>query len=203
MNEENAKLEQIKKSTKIAGIISRVFMIMAIVGCTIALITGVIMITNPERFDKQIREEYLENDGDVSVGSGHIKLVKIDRQYVQMVKNMEMTSSVPSLQDYFDKHNSSISFNLGFYMLLIGIGCGILAAAMGIISSVFKLIMKEGNPFSDKVMKRVTISMIILSVVVALVTGLGFGVLLGFITWVVYTILDYGRTLKTLSDETL
>ena len=79
----------------------------------------------------------------------------------------------------------------------------ILTVAMFLFRSVFTIILEEGNPFSDKVIKRILISMIIISVVLIFTSGVGFGVLGGFLTWVIYTILDYGRSLKTLSDETL
>ena len=222
MNEENAKLARIQKSTKIANVISRIFMIFAIVGCTICVITGVLFLTNPDKYDKMIEKQlatkdeyiYIDEDEDedaadaveyeIQLEDNHrIKLVNVDIDDIEKLKNTEPESSVPALQHYFDEHEGSISLSLGLYILLAGAACGVLAASLGLISSVFAIILKEGNPFSDKVMKRVVIAMIILSVVIALTSGFGFAILLGFITWVIYTILDYGRTLKTLSDETL
>ena len=222
MNEENTKLARIQKSTKIANVISRIFMIFAIVGCTICVIIGVLFLTNPDKYDKMIEKElatkdeyiYIDEDEDedaanaveyeIQLEDNHrIKLVNVDIDDIEKLKNTELESSVPALQNYFDEHEGSISLSLGLYILLAGVACGVLAASLGLISSVFAIILKEGNPFSDKVMKRVVIAMIILSVVIALTSGFGFAILLGFITWVIYTILDYGRTLKTLSDETL
>lgn len=220
MNEENTKLARIQKSTKIANVISRIFMIFAIVGCTICVITGVLFLTNPDKYDKMIEEQlatkdeyiYIDEDEDAADAVEHeiqlednqrFKLVDVDIDDIEKLKNTELESSVPAVQEYFDEHEGSISLALGLYILLAGAACGVLAASLGLISSVFAIILKEGNPFSDKVMKRVVISMIIISVVIALTSGFGFAILLGFITWVIYTILDYGRTLKTLSDETL
>lgn len=220
MNEENTKLARIQKSTKIANVISRIFMIFAIVGCTICVITGVLFLTNPDKYDKMVEKQlatkdeyiYIDEDEDaadaveneIQLEDNHrFKLVSVDIDDIEKLKNTELESSVPALQNYFDEHKGSISLALGLYILLAGVACGVLAASLGLISSVFAIILKEGNPFSDKVMKRVVISMIIISVVIALTSGFGFAILLGFITWVIYTILDYGRTLKTLSDETL
>lgn len=222
MNEENTKLARIQKSTKIANVISRIFMIFAIVGCTICVITGVLFLTNPDKYDKMVEKQlatkdeyiYIDEDEDedaadaveneIQLEDNHrFKMVNVDIDDIEKLKNTELESSVPALQNYFDEHEGSISLSLGLYILLAGAACGVLAASLGLISSVFAIILKEGNPFSDKVMKRVVISMIILSVVIALTSGFGFAILLGFITWVIYTILDYGRTLKTLSDETL
>ena len=78
-----------------------------------------------------------------------------------------------------------------------------LAVVMRIVSSAFKIIDEEGSPFTDRVIKRMTTTMIIVSVIVALTASFAFGALLGVITWALYTILDYGKVLQIQSDETL
>ena len=117
--------------------------------------------------------------------------------------SLELTSSVPALQKYFDENKDSTGLVVGVYLIGIGIMCLVMAVSMWLVSSVFDIIIKEGNPFADQVPKRILISMIIFTVVVAFTTGIGFAVLLGFVTWAVYTIMDYGKTLRIQSDETL
>ena len=68
---------------------------------------------------------------------------------------------------------------------------------------VFKIIEEEETPFSDKVLKNLLVSLLIIDVIVAMSAGIGFGALAGLITWALYTIMDYGRTLQIQSDETL
>ena len=77
------------------------------------------------------------------------------------------------------------------------------AVLVKLVGSVFGLIMKEDSPFTDKVIKRIVIVLLAVSAVMLLTTGMAFGVLGAIITWVVYTILDYGKTLQIQSDETL
>ena len=79
----------------------------------------------------------------------------------------------------------------------------IIAVMMKVTGSVFALIRKEDNPFTDNVIKRVLIVMIVLSGILFLTSGVSLGVLCGILTWVVYTILDYGKTLQIQADETL
>ena len=79
----------------------------------------------------------------------------------------------------------------------------IMAVLFKLIGSVFSLIRKEDNPFTDKVIRRIVIVMTVLSVIIFFSSGMGYGILVGILTWVVYTVLDYGRTLQIQSDETL
>ena len=77
------------------------------------------------------------------------------------------------------------------------------AVLMKLISGTFAIIEKEDNPFTDKVIKRVTVVMIIVSAFLFFTAGASFGILGGLVTLVVYSILDYGKTLQIQSDETL
>ena len=79
----------------------------------------------------------------------------------------------------------------------------IAAVLLKLISNVFGLIIKEDSPFTDKVIKKIVIVLGAVTVVMFLTSGMAFGVLGAIITWVVYTILDYGKTLQIQSDETL
>ena len=72
-----------------------------------------------------------------------------------------------------------------------------------LIRSVFAIIEKESTPFTTVVKKRVTLVLIITSVVLFLTSGTAPGVLCILLTWAVNAILDYGVTLQVQSDETL
>ncbi len=79
----------------------------------------------------------------------------------------------------------------------------VFAVLMKLIESVFSLVRKEDSPFTEKVMKRLLVVMIAISVILFFVASIGFAALGLIITWVVYTIMDYGRVLQIKSDETL
>lgn len=201
MIEENAKIKKIQKSCKVANIVSKIFMIIAIIGCTICLITGIVILTHTEKYDKEITESLKKSQKDRSLGVGGFRIAEI--RDGELVVTEKMTSSVPSIQKYFDEHQNSAALPIGFYLLMAAAMCGMLAFALSMLSGIFGIIVKEGNPFVDKVKKKVFIAMIIISALVTFTAGAGFGALLALLTWVVYTIIDYGCTLKTLSDETL
>ena len=203
MNEENAKLAKVQKSCKAAKIVSKILLIFAIVGCTIAIVTGIVFFFGRDKFDPQI----LSGSGEVKINQqlriGGVVFAEFNDGEFTIPESMKMTSSVPALQQFFDENGNSPSLYISFYLIFVGIMVAIVAVVLAILSSVFDIILKEGNPFADKAIKRILISMIILCGVLALTTGGGFALLGAFLTWVIYTILDYGRVLKKQSDETL
>ena len=199
MNEENVKLAQINKSCKAAKIVSKIFMIAAIVGLVLSIAASVVLFTNREECDKYLNSDQVT----YKIGVGNVYFAGLSNSEVNSILNEDMTSDVPEVQEFFDENAGSASLRMGFWMLIIAGYCACLAVVMGFIGSIFNTILKEGNPFSEKVLKKVLISMIIVPVIVGASSGLGMCLVFALITWVVYTILDYGHTLQKLSDETL
>lgn len=199
MNEENVKLAQIQKSCKAAKIVSKIFMVAAIVGCILSLVSSILVFAYKDKYDEVFNSE----DITMRVGVGNFYFASFDHSDVESILNEEMTSDVPEVQEYFDENQHSGALRMGFFLIIITVYCASLAVVMGFIASIFSTILKEGNPFSDKVLKKVLVSMIIITVIIGASNGLGMCLVLALVTWVVYTILDYGRTLQKLSDETL
>ena len=109
--------------------------------------------------------------------------------------------AIPAVQNYADEHPYSLGF--GTYCLGVSVIVFLFTVVMFLISGTFAIICKSETPFEKKVLKRVLISMIIVSVALAFTAGFGFALIGGLLTWAVYTILDYGRVLQEQVDETL
>ena len=202
MNEESKKLANVKKSCKGAKIVSKIILVFLIIATVITLVTGIVLIAGRKKFDDDIaKTDPSGTTFDVELSVGPINLGSFEDG--EFVANDPLTSDVPAIEKFFEENSNSPSLILGFYLILISSVTAVSAVAFFLITSVFDIILKEGNPFADKAVKRTLIAMIILTVCAASTAGLGFGVLLGFLTWVIYTIMDYGRALKLLSDETL
>ena len=110
-------------------------------------------------------------------------------------------SDVPAIQEKFDE--GSISFVFGLYLFIV---FGILvftAIVLALFYSVFDIIVKEETPFSDKVIRRLLISLILVDLILGGTIGWGFTILGGFVTWAIITIMQYGKELQIQSDETL
>lgn len=197
MNTMNNKLAKIKKSSRVGKIVSNIFTIIGIVGVVITLIAGIFILNMGKRFDDEmhsaVEHGYIEAETD---SIAHTSFMNIN------IGNPEnIQTDVPALREALDDHPLSIMY--GIYLLTISFLCVIFTVVMKIISGTFALIEKEENPFTDKVIKRVLIAMIVLSAVLLFTVGSGFAVLGALTTWVIYTVMDYGKSLQVQSDETL
>lgn len=197
MNTMNNKLAKIKKSSRVGKIVSNIFTIIGIVGVVITLIAGIFILNMGKRFDDEmhsaVEHGYIETETD---SIAHTSFMNIN------IGNPEnIQTDVPALREALDDHPLSIMY--GIYLLTISFLCVIFTVVMKIISGTFALIEKEENPFTDKVIKRVLIAMIVLSAVLLFTVGSGFAVLGALTTWVIYTVMDYGKSLQVQSDETL
>ena len=194
--EENEKITKIKKSCSVGKKISAVFSVLAIVGCICALVASIAIFQMGKKFDDEVQkgiEKGIVNEDDEF---GSVKLFNFNVKKIEKIK-----SDIPVVQEALNDHPYSITY--GFYCLVISIACAGTAVLLKLVSGAFELIIKENTPFTDKVIKRVLIVMIVISAILLLTTSTGFGILGGITTWVVYTIMDYGKTLQIQSDETL
>lgn len=194
--EENIKLEKIKKSCGVGEKVSLVFCIIAIIGCVMAIVAGIAILKMGKGFDEKY--EQLSNSGYASVGEtiGGIKLLHIG---LEDPSNLE--SDIPAIQEAIKDHPYAVTVSV--FAFTAALCTGIIAVMFKLAGSIFSLIGQEDNPFTDKVIKRVLIVMIVLSGIIFFTSGIASGVLCGILTWVVYTILDYGKTLQIQADETL
>ena len=196
MNEENVKIAKIKKSCGVGKKVSDIFFVICIVGFIIALVGGISIFNMGKRFDTAIAQAeeagYVTKGHDIGNASG----INISIDDVT-----DFHSDIPQLQAAIDDHPYCILYSM--YCLFIAMIIAVTAAMLKLISSVFDLIIKEDSPFTDKVIKRVMVVLIALSAILLTTANAGLGVLGGIVTWVVYAIMDYGKTLQIQSDETL
>ncbi len=194
--EEKGKLQKIKKSCKAGYVVSRVFCILSIVGCVCALVGGIVILSMGKEFDEKVAQEV--QNGNVSIEE---KIGGYQVLGVSLGDPSSLRSDVPAIREALQDHPYCIEVSL--YCFLAALETAIIAVMMGLAASAFSMIRKEDSPFTEKVIKRVLIVMIALSAIVLLTAGLGQGALSAILTWVVYSILDYGKVLQIQSDETL
>lgn len=195
MNKEK-KLEKVRKSSNGVRIASKVVAIAGVVVSSILLISAICMFI----FHEKIDSEYLNSGNvEVSFSMGGVNVIPVKATGFEGLVPTE--SSIPAFQQMID--DNKVAVFLGFYCIVFALLSAGVAVVFFMIESAFKSIIKEGTPFADIVIKRVTISLIILTVVLLLTTSVAFGVVMALLTWTVYTILDYGRALQIESDETL
>ena len=196
MNEENVKLAKIKKSCRVGKKITSILCVIAIIGCVCAMVAGIALLSNSERFEPEFAKLVDEEKLSTSNGIGKASMFHIDSIDVN---NWE--SDIPALQNALETRPYTTVY--GIYCIIISLSIAVASLMMKLLSSVFGLIETENTPFTDAVIKRVTIVMIVISGFLLMTSGAVLGILCGVATWVIYTVMDYGKTLQIQSDETL
>ena len=194
--EENVKIAMIKKSCSVGKKICAILSIIAIIGCVCAAVASFAIFGMGKEFDNKVQQGIEAGIINSENEFGSVKMININ---VGTVKKWH--SDVPALQKILDEQPYCITY--GTYCLIMSIFCAACTVILKLAGSVFELIIKEDTPFNDKVIKRVVIVMIVLSAVMLFTVSAGFAALGAITTWVVYTIMDYGKTLQVQSDETL
>ena len=193
---ENEKIERIKKSCKYGKIVSNIIFIIFVVLAVCAAVGSGVIFNMGKDYDQMV-EKYIE-EGKVftedSVGSVRVFNINVGNP-------SNMTSDSEFIQKALDDHPYCVTN--GLYCIIFSAIMIVIAVTVKLISSVFDLIEKEDNPFTDNVIKRVTVVMGVSSAMLFFTTGLLFGIIGAITTWVVYMIMDYGRMLQIQADETL
>lgn len=204
MNQENIKLNRIKKSSHVAGIVTRIVFILCVVASMILIVTSIVMIADRTNMNAQIKAGIEgANDVDVTkkVGPVNVHLLRFSKDSFDITKYQKIESSIPALEKALS--DTPYSLTLGFTLLTAGLNVVLLAIAMFQLYSVFDIIGKEDSPFTQRVLKKLLFALIVIDIVIAFTAGLGTAAIAGLVTWALYTIMDYGRLLQTQSDETL
>ncbi|MBQ3899828.1 MAG: hypothetical protein II741_08330 [Lachnospiraceae bacterium] len=204
MNQENIKLNRIKKSSHVAGIVTRIVFILCVVASMILIVTSIVMIADRTNMNEQIKAGIEgANDVDVTkkVGPVNVHLLRFSKDSFDITKYQKIESSIPALEKALS--DTPYSLTLGFTLLTAGLNVVLLAIAMFQLYSVFDIIGKEDSPFTPRVLKKLLFALIVIDIVIAFTSGLGTAAIAGLVTWALYTIMDYGRLLQTRSDETL
>ena len=204
MSQENIKLERIKKSSHVAGIVTRIVFILCVVASMILIVTSIVMIADRTNMNEQIKAGIEgANDVDVTkkVGPVNVHLLRFSKDSFDITKYQKIESSIPALEKALS--DTPYSLSLGFTLLTAGLNVVLLAIAMFQLYSVFDIIGKEDSPFTPRVLKKLLFALIVIDIVIAFTSGLGTAAIAGLVTWALYTIMDYGRLLQTRSDETL
>ena len=197
MNEENAKIAKIKKGCHAGKVVSNVIFIVAIVGFIASVASGIWILAMGKDFDVMISQA--ESAGYIESTNNPTSFSVLEISSSKIAQNI--TSDVPAIQEALNDHPQSILY--GTWIIVMSFCIIIAAVLIKLIGSVFAMAEKEDTPFTDKIRKRVTIILGIMSALLIFTTGAIYGVLGFLITWVVNLVLDYGKTLQIQSDETL
>lgn len=193
MDNDNAKLERIKKSCRVGAKVTRIIMVVMIVCSIIGTATGITILTMGPKYDAMAIAT-----GNEQAFSSH------GSSFSVLNMNMDLDSvksDIPALQEYID--NSPLAATHGITILITSLASILAIVLLAITNATFKKMSESDTPFTPEIKKRILITMIILAVAVGLTMGLSEGALIVILAWIVTSILDYGISLQQQYDETL
>jgi hypothetical protein len=95
------------------------------------------------------------------------------------------------------------SLGIGLTCLFATIAIIFLVVILAFIKKIFTIIKEENSPFSDKCLKTIKVSFIVITASTFLGGSLGVTLLTGFILFCIYSVFEYGAALQNEIDETL
>lgn len=182
MNEQMKKLEAVKSRcntlAKVVGIVEKIFIVITIIVAAI----GLIMIIGRNKINPALEE---------GISQGYV--------------NFDMSVRFGNIMGI-----DNITNQIGDYALGIGITCLFAALAvvfvvivLAFIKKIFTIIKEENSPFSEKCLKTIKFSFIVITVTSCLGGSLGVTLMTGFVLFCIYSVFEYGAALQTEIDETL
>ena len=181
MNEQNQKLENIKKSSHVAMILANIAKKLCIVGVVICMVCGIGLIA----FHDYVNEELQRAEAE-----GEFSLDELTTEY-----------SVGGFVWNFDD-SGKFSETLGVYLLVEGVLLIVFTVLLHFVGRVFKEIRDSDSPFRKSILKDMRVLFILITLLV-LQSGVLTGVIAGFALWCVYSVFGYGCELQQMSDEML
>ena len=194
--EENVKLEKINHSCEVGEKVTKIFFIFFIILGICCLVFISIIAAKGNAFESFIQRHVDLGHISFENSIGSSKAVNIT-----IMNPNNIHSDVKAIRDAIANRPYSVVFMIygiaGFIIFLV------MAVMMKLVGGALRIIREEENPFTDKAIRRIETVMIVTSIVMFFGPGTVFGILGLVVTWVVYTIMDYGKTLQIQSDETL
>lgn len=185
MNEQNERLEVMKRrcrtSSKVVGIIQ----IVTIVGIVLSLVGAIYCFTQKDMINDHLAS---------AVESGQVT-----------VENLRIGSGVFHFMiDYTQAFKEGMyAVPMGFNCVFSAVMCLIITCALGLFKDIFKDLSGEAMPFSEKILGKLKYAFIMLIAALLVFVGIGPAVVGALLMWCIYSILEYGKALQTEIDETL
>jgi len=181
MNEQMIRLETVKHRCNTLAKIVGVFEVICII---MAIIIGSISITfllgssklNP-MIEEGIAQGYIDYNMSINIGGvmGFEKLLPPD----------------------------NYALGIGITCLFATLAVVFVVVILAFIKKIFTIIKEENSPFSDKCLKTIKTSFIVITAATLLGGSLGITLMTGFILFCIHSVFEYGAALQAEIDETL
>lgn len=185
MIEQNNKLETIKKRCNTSVKVIRILQVVAIIGIIGALVGAVCCFTMKDTINKGVAES-------IAQGKTKIEDVKISGGLLDFTIDYE---------SFYKEGNYATPLTINCVIAIII--TSFVYYLLSLFKKIFDNLIKEDNPFSEKILNNLKICFIVITAIMVLSVGIGPGVIAGLLGWCLYSIFEYGRVLQIEVDETL
>ena len=185
MNEQNQRLDVIKKRCFTSTKVISVLQIIAIVGIIGALVGAICCFIWKDAINVGMAEQ-------VASGKATVESLKFDAGILDFKIDYEEAFS-------HGNYATPIIINCIIAITITGVCLFLLTA----YKKIFKDLIKEDNPFSDSILKRLRICSIVIVIILGVFAGIGAAVIIGLLLWCIHSVLEYGKALQTEVDEML
>ena len=183
MNEQNNKLEKIKRSSNIAMRIATIGKIFMILAAVVTFAGGIVLSVLSMDSHKSGQLRQIVETGQLNID---IRVFGFDIA-------TDMVEGAPILEGL------TLAIIFMFIMCVLFI---LFAVTLHFVAKVFQEIRDSDSPFRPAVLKNLRLPFILI-VLMSSQNSLIFGAVVGIALWCVYCIVDYGCELQRQSDETL
>ena len=183
MNEQNNKMEKIKRSSNIAMRIVTISKIFMIAVAVITFVSGIVLFVLSMD----------SNESDKFRQIAEMEQLTID------IRIFGFDIATDLADDAADLNGLAV---LGAFMFFLCVLFILFAVTLHFVAKTFKEIRDSDSPFRPAVLKNLRLPLILITLM-ASQNSLIFGAVVGIALWCVYCIVDYGCELQRLSDETL
>ena len=197
MREQEQKLANVKKSCDVVRKVSKIFGVILVVITIITVVAGIVMLATKNQINSNLVFDEIGR---------HINVVGDTSDFISLE---DVTIDIETGLFSFDYDGMSLIKEGKFaelfalYCFMGAFVCAIMAGIFITIQTTFEFIKNSETPFDEKVLKRLKVVFVAMTIVLGALSGIGTAVLCGVIFWSIYCIIDYGYVLQTEVDETL
>jgi hypothetical protein len=179
MSGENAKIEKIKKSSRIAFIVTNITKIVAIVGAVACILGGGAIYKFRDLINEVLASE-ITNEA----------IREKDVRSLERFVGITVAESGQAAQA------------LAWEVITGSVILICMAVVLHFVAKIFKDIQESYTPFQPGIIRNLKIPLVLITVM-ELKSSLLIGLLIGLTSWCVVSIFEYGCELQRQSDETL
>lgn len=182
MNGNSVKIEEIKKSSRVALNVTNIVKTISAVCGGMIIVAGCIMIG-------------------LRGVINHGFIIAMENGFFTPEDLESMLIDYNGIVEHLIE-DGNIAETIGLYLITTGVTLIFVTIVLHFVSRVFRGFMESYSPFQAGILKNLKIAFVLITLA-ALTSGIGIGLVIGFAAWCVLNIFEYGCELQKLSDETL